>query len=249
MILVPVIGLVLGALVGSFLATVLLRWPAGRSALAGRSHCDACDRALGPADLVPLLSFAWHRGRCRTCRAPIDRTHLAVEIIAAAIGGFAFAAASPPAALAWAVLGWGLLLLAAFDWRYFWLSDMLTLSLAALGLILGQVIHAAPLVDRLIGAAAGYGVLWLVARAYRSLRHREGMGGGDPKLLAAIGAWLGWQALPFVLLAASSLGLLLAAIASARGRPMSATTALPLGTLLCLAALPGWFGARALGIG
>jgi leader peptidase (prepilin peptidase)/N-methyltransferase len=242
-------GTVLGAIVGSFLATVLLRWPAGQSALGGRSRCDGCRRTLAPAELVPVLSFAWNRGRCRACGVPIGRVHLLIELAAAVIGGVAFALVDPIAASVWAVLGWGLLLLAALDWRHFWLPDAMTLGLAVVGLALGGRIGAALPIDRLIGLAAGFGVLWAIARAYRAARNREGMGGGDPKLLGAIGAWFGWQALPFVLLAASALGLLLALVAAARGRPVSAATALPLGTLLCIAALPGWLGARALGIG
>src|SRR3546814_155711 len=104
------LGALLGAIVGSFLATVLVRWPAGESALAGRSRCDGCRRTLAPFELVPVLSFALNRGRCRRCAAPIDRTHLRVEIAAATIAGTAFALVSPAAAFGWSVLGWGLLL-------------------------------------------------------------------------------------------------------------------------------------------
>ncbi|RIA45572.1 type 4 prepilin peptidase 1 [Hephaestia caeni] len=242
-------GALLGALVGSFLATVLVRWPAGESALTGRSRCDGCRRPLTPAELVPVLSFALNRGRCRCCATPIDRTHLHVEIAAAAIAGAAFALASPPAAFGWSVLGWGLLLLALLDWRHFWLPDTLTLGLALLGLVIGGVIGAGSAADRLIGLMAGYGVLWAIARAYTAVRHRDGMGGGDPKLLGAIGAWLGWQALPFILLLASALGLILVLVALVRHRSVVATTELPFGTLLCIAALPGWLVAQSLGIG
>src|SRR3546814_3506716 len=73
------LGALLGAIVGSFLATVLVRWPAGESALAGRSRCDGCRRTLAPFELVPVLSFALNRGRCRRCAAPIDRTHRSEE--------------------------------------------------------------------------------------------------------------------------------------------------------------------------
>jgi leader peptidase (prepilin peptidase)/N-methyltransferase len=242
-------GTMLGAIVGSFLATVFVRWPAGESALGGRSRCDGCGRTLGAVDLIPIIGFAWNRGRCRTCGASIDPAHLLIELVAAAIGGAAFALVPPVPAVAWAVLGWGLLVLAALDWRHFWLPDKLTLGLAAAGIAFGALIEAASLGDRLIGLVAGYFVLWLIARIYRALRHREGMGGGDPKLLGAIGAWFGWQVLPFVLFAASLIGLLLALVTAVRGRPVSAATALPLGTLLCVAALPGWLVARALGVG
>src|SRR3546814_11744442 len=104
------LGALLGAIVGSFLATVLVRWPAGESALAGRSRCDGCRRTLAPFELVPVLSFALNRGRCRRCAAPLDRTHLRVEIAAATISGTAFALVSPPAAFGWSGLALGLLL-------------------------------------------------------------------------------------------------------------------------------------------
>ena len=248
-LLAGALGILLGAIVGSFLATVLVRWPAGENPLSGRSRCDGCRLPLAPADLVPVFGFAWNLGRCRGCGAPIDRVHLLVELAAAAIGGAAFVFAGPIAALVWAVLGWGLLLLAALDWRHYWLPDALTLCLAAAGLALGGLIDAARIDDRLIGLVVGFGALWAVARAYRAIRGRDGLGGGDPKLFAAIGAWLGWQALPFVLLAASLLGLLLALTALVHGRAVTGATALPLGTLLCVAAVPGWLTARALGIG
>src|SRR3546814_18504832 len=95
------LGALRGAIVGSFLATVLVRWPAGESALAGRSRCDGCRRTLAPFELVPVLSFALNRGRCRRCAAPIDRPHLRVEIAAATIAGTAFALVSPAAAFGW----------------------------------------------------------------------------------------------------------------------------------------------------
>jgi leader peptidase (prepilin peptidase)/N-methyltransferase len=246
--LAGVLGAMLGALVGSFLATVFVRWPAGESALDGRSRCDGCGRTLGPADLVPLLSFAWNRGRCRTCGAPIDRAHFVIELAAAAIGGAAFALAGPVAAIGWSVLGWGLLLLAALDWRHFWLPDALTLGLAATGLALGWTTGAVGLLDRTIGLAAGVAALWAVARTYRALRGRDGLGGGDPKLFGAIGAWLGWQSLPIVLFAASLIGLVLVLAAAASGRRVTGATPLPFGTLLCLAAVPGWLAMRLLGI-
>ncbi len=137
-----------------------------------------------------------------------------------------------------AVGGWLLLILAMFDARHFWLPDVLTLPLAVLGLTLGDWILPAPFWDRAIGAALGYGVLFILALSYRRLRGREGLGLGDAKLLGAIGAWTGWQLLPLVLLLASSAGLLWVLIQKLRGRAMESGTRLPLGTFLCGAA-PG----------
>src|SRR3546814_14918743 len=119
------------------------------------------------------------------------------------------------------------------DWRHFWLPDTLTLGLALLGLVIGGIIEAGTVADRLIGLAAGYGVLWAIACAYAAVRHRDGLGGGDPKLLGAIGAWLRWQALPFILLAASILGLILVLVSLVRHLGVVAAIDIPFGSLPC----------------
>lgn len=234
-------GFVLGALIGSFIATLVLRWPQGRSVIAGRSQCDACGKTLGPLELIPLLSFILSKGRCRSCGGRIDHRHFWVELAAAAIGAVSLAVVPGWQGLAGALLGWMLLGLALLDAEHFWLPDKLTLPLLLLGL---TIANEPSLPDRAIGAAAGYAALALIAFGYRAARGREGLGGGDPKLLAAIGAWLGWQALPFVLLAASLAGLGWAGIAALRGRAVSRQDRLPLGTLMAMAAWPIWLFAN-----
>ncbi|MET0363724.1 MAG: A24 family peptidase, partial [Sphingobium sp.] len=112
------------------------------------------------------------------------------------------------------------------------------LPLAFLGLTIGPFTTAVSLTDRWIGAAAGYGVLMVVALGYRALRGREGLGLGDAKLLGAIGAWAGWMALPFVLLIASLAGLCWAALLAMRGQSVHGGLRLPLGTFLCFATGP-----------
>ncbi|SMF78056.1 prepilin peptidase [Allosphingosinicella indica] len=235
-----VIGLALGAIVGSFLATVLIRWPAGRSALGGRSACDGCDAALGAAELVPVLSWALQRGRCRRCGAAIDIRHPAMEIGAALIGLIAALALSPVAALITALFGWWLLLIAALDAEHQWLPDRLTFPLIVAGLLVAWLGIGPVLEDRLIGAAAGFTVLAAIGLLYRLLRERLGLGGGDPKLLAAIGAWLGWAQLPLVLLGAGLVGLAAIAARWLRGERIAATDRLPLGTLMAVTAWPLW---------
>ena len=233
-------GLLLGAIVGSFLATILIRWPRGESALGGRSRCDACRETLGPLALVPILSFIVMRGRCGRCGARIDRRHLAIELAAALVGLAAFAAHPLPLALVTAMLGWWLLLIAALDLEHHWLPDLLTLPLVPLGLAAAWAGFGPPLPDRLAGAAIGWAALALIAFAYARLRGREGMGRGDPKLLGALGAWLGAFQLPFVLLGAGLLGLAAILGLKLRGEAVTAATRLPLGTLMALAAWPLW---------
>jgi len=240
------LGAILGAVFGSFLATVAIRWPGEASALRGRSACDGCGAPIGPRRLVPVLSFFLQRGRAACCGAPIDRVHPAGEIAGAAIGAASFAvAADPVTGLAGALFGGFLLLLALLDARAFWLPDRLTGALAIAGLASGLAGLDPPLADRAIGGAAGFLLFAAVRFAYRRLRGREGMGGGDVKLFGAIGLWLGWRLLPLTLFAAAATGLLLALVLHLSGRPMGGATRLPFGIFLAIAAWLVWLGVEA----
>lgn len=226
----------LGLILGSFIATVAIRWPEGRGVSKGRSECDACGKPLGPWELVPLLSYAMQRSKCRACGAGIAVSHPLIELLGLGVGVAAGLAGPGAAGVAGAMFGWILLTLAAIDLRAFWLPNVLTGMLALSGLALGFT----PLSERLIGGAAGFASLWLVATAYRKLRGREGLGGGDPKLFGAIGCWLGWQALPMVLLAACALGLAIVLALRLFGHEMAGSDRLPFGALLAPAAFLTW---------
>lgn len=238
--LLAIAASILGAIVGSFLATILMRWPAGGGVVSGRSRCDHCGAALSAAELVPILSWIVTRGRCRRCGARIDWRHPAIELTAAVIGLVSALAHPLPLAVATMVFGWLLLILAALDAEHEWLPDALTLPLIGAGLLFGGAGLGPPLPDRALGAAAGWLVLTVIALAYRRMRGREGLGGGDPKLLAGIGAWLGLLYLPFVLLGAGLIGLVALLAMKARGQEVGRATRLPLGTLMALAAWPIW---------
>lgn len=224
---------VLGALLGSFIATLCLRWPKGKGVSAGRSRCDHCAATLRPSELVPVFSALLSRGRCRRCGWRIDPFHRRVELGSAAIGAAAMLAAPWPAAAALALFGWLLLPLILLDWRHYWLPDRLTLLLAAAGLGVGGMLQSATLSDRLIGGIAGFAALALIGNLYRWLRHRQGLGKGDPKLFGAIGLWVGWALLPQLLLLGACLGVLLAIV---RRRGLDAATAIPFGAPLGAAA-------------
>lgn len=235
----PILLGVLGAVLGSFIATLVLRWPEGRG-VGGRSSCDGCGRTLAPLELIPLASVAVLRGRCRTCRAAIAPLHWQVELTAAAIGALSGWLAPGPAGVAGAVFGWLLLTLALLDLRAWWLPDIVTALLAASGLATALLGIGPPVNDRLIGGAAGFALLWLVGSVYRRTRGRDGLGGGDAKMFGGIGLWLGWPMLPPVLLAASLMGLGVVLVARINGRAMTRDDALPLGALLAAAAYPAW---------
>ena len=234
-------GLV-GLVAGSFIATLVLRWPAGRSVL-GRSECDGCRRTLRIRDLIPLLSALLARGSCRSCGGQIDPFHWRVEAAAALVGVIALATLPGTTGWLWALFGWLLLPLALLDARHFWLPDTLNATLAVAGLLLAGSLLAPLLIDRWIGALAGGAILAAIAWIYRRMRGAEGMGGGDPKLVAAIGAWIGWQALPLMLLLASVGGIVWAVAAQRKGDQTLGERRVPFGLFLCAAAwaaVPLW---------
>ena len=231
-------GATLGSVLGSFIGVVADRWPRGESFVGGRSHCQSCGATLHAWHMIPLVSFALLGGRCAQCRV-----RLPLDLLLAELGGATavvvamVAAPTVPGMIAWAVFGLALVLLALLDARHFWLPDALTIPLIALGPIAVLVLPTPDLVLRLAGGVGGYASLALVRWGYHRWRGHHGLGGGDPKLFGAIGAWLGVAALPGVLLGATLLALGYALVLRARGMVLTADTALPLGTPLALAAL------------
>jgi leader peptidase (prepilin peptidase)/N-methyltransferase len=227
--------------VGSFCGVVIRRLPEGRPIAAARSCCAACGHVLGPADMVPLVSWLAQRGRCRHCGAPIGTFHPAVELAALAVAGVA-ALVLPGGPELWlaCALGWWLLTLAWIDAETMRLPDVLTLPLLLLGL--GEAAWLAPgaLFGRAVAAALGYGLLWGLAAGYKRLRHRDGLGMGDAKLLAAAGAWLGPFPLPEVMLFAAIAALGWAGVLSLRGVMLSGGLKLPLGPFLAAAFFAVW---------
>ena len=230
-LLAALLGACAGAIVGSYLATLVQRCERGESASSGRSRCDGCGRTLGPTELIPLVSAALSRGRCRTCGVRIEALHWQVEAASALVGGVSLWLSPGPQGAALALFAWLLLPLGLLDWRNYWLPDRLTLLLAGVGMPLGSLLQIAGWTDRLVGGALGFMSLAALAWLYRRVRRREGLGGGDPKLLGAIGLWLGWAALPPVLLVAALLGL-----GAAIPGGLHATRRMPFGTMLAAAA-------------
>lgn len=230
----------LGVLLGSFIAALVVRWPEDQSVLRGRSRCDSCGRTLGAFELIPVLSTLWLRGRCRTCGARIDPVHLTIELLAMAVGGVSGLLLPGTPGLAAALFGWLLLALAMLDVRAFWLPDRLTALLAASGIAVGVAGIGPDLGQRVIGGIAGFAALWTIAFGYRAIRGRDGLGGGDPKMLGAIGLWVGWQMLPIIVVLASMAGLGVVVLWTLTGRGAQSDDRLPFGTLLAIAAYPSW---------
>ena len=222
--------------IGSFLGVLIRRLPARRPVGLARSACETCGAPLGPWEMLPVLSYAMLRGRCRHCAGPIAPFHWQIELAATMV---ALSAIMADPARIWAdcAFGWTLLALAWIDITHFRLPDVLTLPLILAGFAEGWWEYPALAADRAGAAVIGYAAFRGVALGYRWLRGRDGLGEGDAKLLAALGAWVGLVGLSDVLLDAALLGLAAAAVLRVRGRSMTATTALPFGA--CLAAA-GW---------
>ncbi len=228
--------------VGSFLGVLIRRLPRDRPVVLSRSCCEACGAALSPLELVPVASYLALRGRCRRCAAPIGAFHPAIELAALAVAVWAATVDGGSPGLLWADcgLGWTLLALAWIDWEWMRLPDVLTLPLLAAGLGVAALFDPGDLLGHTAGAALGYVGLRAIAAGYRAWRRRDGLGAGDAKLLGAAGAWVGWQALPQVLLLAAVTGLLLAGAQHLRGRRVDRNTKLPFGPPLALALWIVW---------
>jgi leader peptidase (prepilin peptidase)/N-methyltransferase len=255
-----VLAFAVGASVGSFLNVCIHRIPEDLSVVSPASRCPRCKTPIAWYDNVPILSWLWLRGRCRHCAAPIAGRYPLVE----ALGGLlAVTAVTRLGLTPMAMVGFGftaaLLLITFIDFDHFFIPDEVSLPGIVVGLLVSLLPGGVGFLDAAAGAALGGGLLWLVAWSYERATGLEGMGLGDVKLLAMIGAFLGWQALPVVLLVASVAGSLagMAAIFGARGRAgigrvrrmlgpgailpylrrRARTTAIPFGPFLALGAI------------
>ena len=258
---------ILGLMVGSFLNVVIhrlprmmeARWKADCAELEGReppatepynllhpaSACPACGAPIRAWQNVPVVSWIALRGRCASCKAPIGVRYPLVELFTGALTvlvawrfGFSWTLA------AGLVFAWALVALTFIDFDTQLLPDDITLPLLWLGLIVNLFGLFASLRDAVLGAVAGYMLLWLVYWAFRLIAKKEGMGYGDFKLLAAIGAWTGWQLLPFVILASAGVGAIVGGLVlwlSRRGRD----TRIPFGPYLALGGILGLLWGRA----
>lgn len=246
----------LGLLVGSFINVVVYRLPImlelswqsteapdelpteAFNLAVPRSHCPSCAQQLGAIENVPVVSFLFLRGRCRHCKSRISARYPLVEIAASVASilvaiTFGFTAST----LAFLAFAWLLLALSLIDLDHHLLPDDLTLPLHWIGLLVSAFEIGLPnvsLFDAVVGSAAGYMTLWSLFWAFLLTTGKEGLGFGDFKLLAALGGWLGWQAiLPVILLsslAGAAIGLVLIVFG---GRERSAH--LPFGPFLAAA--------------
>jgi leader peptidase (prepilin peptidase)/N-methyltransferase len=241
---------VAGLMVGSFANVVIHRLPARQSVVWPASRCPACGAGIAAYDNIPVVSYLLLRGRCRACGAPISARYPLVE----SLNGLAWAGAAwrfGPTVETLVMLGFvtALLILCFIDLEHYLLPDAITLPGVAAGVLASLLPGPPSLLESALSAAAGYVVFWLIARTYRLARGVEGLGQGDWKMAAMLGAFLGGKKLLIALFVAalggSVVGLALMALGGAR-----ATHKLPFGTFIGFAgiatvlagdALWGWY--------
>jgi leader peptidase (prepilin peptidase)/N-methyltransferase len=206
-VFLSIASFVFGAVVGSFLNVCIHRIPRGESIIRPRSRCPSCGVAISAFDNIPLLSYLLLRARCRSCGASISAVYPAVELLTAVLSLVLFRkfGLSLPFLASFAFCC-ALVTVTFVDLEHRIIPDVISLPGIPVFAVCGVGIMGLPLMDSVIGIVLGGGVLYLVAAGYELLKKQEGMGGGDIKLLAMIGGFLGWKSLLFVLLVSSLLG-------------------------------------------
>jgi len=231
-----VLAALFGLLIGSFLNVCIHRLPKDESIVWPASHCTSCSRALAWYENIPVFSYLALRGRCRTCRARISLQYPIVELATAGIvvGALAWYGLTPLFAVR-AAFACAMLVLFAIDLQHQILPNEITVPGIVLGLT-ASVFLEPGWRSALVGAVAGGGVLWLVGWVYERVRRQEGLGFGDVKMLAMIGAFLGWPLMLLTLVLASFAGSAvgLGLIAARRGGMGSK---LPFGSFLAVGAI------------
>ncbi len=234
-----------GVIVGSFLNVVIHRGPhlwrlvdgEPRGGLASpQSYCPSCRTPIPAWRLIPVISYVAQRGRCASCQASIPLRYPIVEILGAVVATAALVAfGASLTAIAVAIFGWALIALAFIDLETGYLPDAITLPLIFVGLATNSFGAVVSFAASLSGAAAGFVAFWLIGAVFKALRGKDGLGHGDKKLLAAIGAWGGWMLLPAVVLIGALATLGAIGVGKFRGETISTGAPVPFGPGLCAA--------------
>ncbi|HKT79033.1 MAG TPA: prepilin peptidase [Vicinamibacterales bacterium] len=237
-----VLAALFGAVIGSFLNVCIHRLPRGASIVWPASACPSCGHRLAWFENIPVASYLALRGRCRSCHSPITIRYPIIEIVTALLFAGAWWLYGPSLLLvSRVVFGCALIVLFGIDLEHHLLPNVITLP----GILVGFLFSLATApgwIDSLLGIVLGGGILWAIAEIYYRVRHEEGLGMGDVKMLAMIGAFLGWQMTIVTLMLASFAGSIVGVALLAAGRG-GMKYALPFGTFLSVgAALAAAFG-------
>jgi leader peptidase (prepilin peptidase) / N-methyltransferase len=226
----------LGLLLGSFMNVCIYRLPRGLSPVRPRSGCPKCGHMLAWYENIPVVSYLVLRARCRKCRTPISPIYPVIELITGAVFLAGYLWYGPgPVLIVRLAFAWAMIALFAIDFEHQILPNVITLPGIVVG-VLANVLAGPGWVNSLIGVAVGAGSLWLVAEIYYRVRHEEGLGMGDVKMLGMIGAFLGWKLVLITLVMSSFLGSIVGVFVLI-ARKESLKYALPFGTFLAIGAL------------
>jgi leader peptidase (prepilin peptidase)/N-methyltransferase len=228
---------IIGCCLGSFYNVVIHRLPNGESLVHPPSHCPGCDKPIAPYDNIPILSYLLLRGKCRHCRAPISPRYPLVEALTGLIAMLLFRRYGfHPQLLVEFVFASILIIITFIDLDTYTIPDVFSLTGIGLGFLGSFLTARLSWTDSLLGVLLGGGLFWAIAAGYAWVRRREGLGGGDIKLLAMIGAFVGWSGVVFTILAASISGLAVGLVVMARSR-QGLTAMIPFGPFLALGAI------------
>lgn len=222
----------LGLIFGSFSNVIIVRLPKGQSISWPGSHCLKCKKKVLWYDNIPLISWLILLGKCRSCKTKISVRYPTIELLCGALFGALFLKMG----LSWSlveylILGFGLITVSAIDLEHMILPDKFTLSGIVLGLTGAWLNPERFFLDSLLGVLIGGGFLYLIALVYFLARKTEGLGGGDIKLIAWLGAYLGWTSIPFILFTSSVLGSLIGILVGFKSS-MGMKYAIPFGPFL-----------------
>jgi leader peptidase (prepilin peptidase)/N-methyltransferase len=235
----------LGMMLGSFMNVCIYRLPRGLSPVRPRSSCPSCGHILSWYENVPVVSYLVLRGRCRACRTWISPMYPIVEFITGAVFLAGYVWYGPtPLLIVRLVFAWAMIALFVIDLQHKILPNVITLPGIAVG-VLANALAGPGWVASLIGAAVGAGILFAIAEVYYRVRHEEGLGMGDVKMLGMIGAFLGWKLVLVTLVLSSFLGSIVG-IGVLIAKKESLKYALPFGTFLAAGALVAAVGGDAI---
>jgi leader peptidase (prepilin peptidase) / N-methyltransferase len=227
----------LGAIIGSFLNVCIVRLPRGESLIRPASHCPQCNAPIKFYDNIPLISYIILRGTCRHCKKRISVQYPVVEALTGLMTLALFMKYGPTVQFLLLLLFSSALLIITFiDLAHQIIPDAISIPGIPCGLGASLLIPTVSWQESLLGILVGGGILLFVAVGYKWITRRDGMGGGDIKLLAMMGAWLGWKAIPFIILASSLIGLLVGG-GSGLLIKKGLRTKIPFGPFLAIASL------------
>jgi leader peptidase (prepilin peptidase)/N-methyltransferase len=227
-----------GAIIGSFLNVLIVRLPRREDFFVKRSHCPRCQAVIRWYDNVPLLSYLILRGKCRHCQQPISTQYPLIELATGLlfVVSFQLYGLSLQMVLVDVIIAM-LLVVTIIDFRHYIIPDLITIPGIVAGLVFSLVNPLLSPLDSAIGLVAGGASLYLFAVAGEYLFKKEALGGGDIKLAAMLGAWLGWQNMIIIFFGGALLGLIFALVQMARSSQVRETRLIPFGPFLSLAAV------------